>query len=287
MSAARRFDDRVCALGEGPLWHPEREQLFWFDILGQRLLSRLGDTPLSWDWDEPVSAAGWIDRDTLMVAGASALWRFDIETGARDVIAPLEADMPGNRSNDGRADPVGGFWIGTMGRAAEEGAGAIYRYFRGEVRQIYRDMTIPNAICFSPGGDTAYFADTHIGTIWRQHIDRAGWPSGKAEVFADFSGMGLNPDGAVCDAKGNLWIAQWGGWCVACHGPDGRFHTALSVGAAHATCPAFGGPKLNRIFVTSATQDIADAGQGHHAHAGRTWVADVPTKGQREHRVVL
>lgn len=284
MISARVFDDRACALGEGALWHPERGQLFWFDITGQRLLSRSGDAPLSWDFEEQVSAAGWIDRDTLMVAGASALWSFDIETGARDRISALEADVPGTRSNDGRADPLGGFWIGTMGRKAEAGAGAIYRYFRGEVRQIYRDLTIPNSICFSPDGVTAYFSDTAKGAIWKQRIDRAGWPSGKPEVFADFSGVGLNPDGAVCDADGNLWIAQWDGWRVACHGPDGRFRTALAVGAARTTCPVFGGTRLDRMFITSAAPDGNGA---HHADGGKTWVADMPVRGLAEHRVVL
>ncbi|WP_179378812.1 SMP-30/gluconolactonase/LRE family protein [Jannaschia marina] len=287
MTTAGVYDSRICALGEGPLWHPERQQLFWFDILGNRLLSRQGDAPLEWTFDEHVSAAGWIDNDTLMVAGDSALWRFDIESGAREIITPLEADNPLTRSNDGRADPLGGFWIGTMGLDGQDGAGAIYRYFRGEVRQIYRDITIPNAICFSPEGDTAYFADTARGAIWKQHIDRAGWPSGKPEVFVDFSGVGLAPDGAVCDAQGNLWVAQWGGWRVACHGPDGRFRMALDCGAAQTTCPAFGGPKLDRMFVTSATQGISDTDAPHQAGAGRTWAADMPVKGVAERKVVL
>ncbi len=287
MTVATVHDDRVCALGEGPLWHPERGQLFWFDITGKRLLSREGDTPLSWEWDEEVSAAGWIDRDTLMVAGASALWRFDIGSGAREPLAALEADVPGNRSNDGRADPVGGFWIGTMGRGAEAGAGAIYRYFRGEVRRIFQDLTIPNAICFAPGGDIAYFADSADGIVRRQRIDRAGWPSGRPEVFVDFSGMGLTPDGAVCDAKGNLWIAQFGGWRVVCHGSGGAYLGAVEIPAAQPTCPVFAGPTLNRMFVTSATVGIAAAGDGHHVHAGRTFVADMAVKGLAERRVVL
>ena len=287
MTPVRIHDDRVCTLGEGPLWHPERNQLFWFDILENRLLSRDDGTPLDWTWDETVSAAGWIDRDTLMVAGESALWQFDIASGDRKKIVPLEADRPDTRSNDGRADPLGGFWIGTMGRNAEPGAGAIYRYFRGEVRKIYQDVTIPNSICFSPDGDTAYFADTAKGAVWKQHIDRAGWPSGKPEIFVDFSGVGIVPDGAVCDAQGNVWIAQWGGWRVACHGPDGRFRMALSCGAAHTTCPAFGGDDLRQMFVTSATTGLEDGALVHQPGGGCTWVADVPVKGLPEHRVIL
>ena len=279
------YDERVCALGEGPLWHPERGQLFWFDILARRLMSRMGDTPLDWEWDEHVSAAGWIDRETLMVAGATGLWRFDIGTGARERLAPLEADDPGTRSNDGRADPQGGFWIGTMGLNAEAGRGAIHRYCRGEVREIVGGITIPNAICFAPGGAHAYYTDTAEAVIWRQPLDPDGWPAGDRAEFCDFSGVGLAPDGAVCDAAGDLWIAQWGAWRVACHGPDGRFKSALDLGSAHTTCPAFGGPDLRRMFVTSAMQGLPDGALHHRPGGGRTWVADMPVAGQAEHRV--
>ncbi|MEM7487643.1 MAG: SMP-30/gluconolactonase/LRE family protein [Pseudomonadota bacterium] len=287
MTPVRVWDDRVCGLGEGPLWHPARRQLFWFDILARQMLSRDGDTRLDWGWDEMVSAAGWIDRDTLMVAGESALWRFDIPSGTRERIVDLEADDPGTRSNDGRADPVGGFWIGTMGKAAEPDRGAIYRYFRGELRKLYHEITIPNAICFSPDGTLAYFADSARSAIWRQPIDRAGWPSGKAETFVDFSGVGLEPDGAVCDADGNVWVAQWGAWRVACHAPDGRFLKALSCGSAHTTCPAFGGPDLATMFVTSATQGLEDGALDHQPGGGRTWAAEMPVKGLAERQVVL
>jgi sugar lactone lactonase YvrE len=287
MIAARVFDETVCKLGEGPLWHPERGQLFWFDIVGRRLLTRTDQGPQGWDMPEMCSCAGWVDRDTLLVAGETGFWRFDIPSGTAERQVPLEADDPTTRSNDGRADPVGGFWIGTMGKEAEEGAGALYRYFRGEVRKLYQDLTIPNAICFSPDHGHAYFADTHVGVIWKQPIDRAGWPSGRSEVFADFSKVGLNPDGAVCDAEGNLWIAQWGAWRIACHGPDGRFRHALACGAAHTTCPAFGGPDLSDMFVTSATQGLSDGALDFQPGGGRTWVAELGVKGQAEHRVVL
>ncbi|MEM8851203.1 MAG: SMP-30/gluconolactonase/LRE family protein [Pseudomonadota bacterium] len=287
MTFANVWDDRVCALGEGTLWHPERQQLFWFDITGKRLLSRDGNTQLEWDWNEMVSAAGWVDRDTLMVVGESGFWRFDIRSGDREKLVDLNADDPETRSNDGRADPVGGFWIGTMGKQAEAGRGAIYRYFRGEVRQLYHDVTIPNAICFPPDGTVAYFADTAKGAVWRQAIDRAGWPSGSAEVFVDFSPVGLDPDGAVCDADGNVWIAQWGAGRVACHGPDGQFLRAVSCGADHTTCPTFGGADLRTMFVTSATQGLDASSLTHQPGSGRTWAAEISVAGTAERRVVL
>ena len=181
--SVRLHDTRQCLLGEGPLWHPERGQFFWFDILGQRLLSQQDGAPLEWQFDEVVSAAGWINRDTLLIASETALFTFNLETGARETLTPLEADNPTTRSNDGRADPAGGFWIGTMGKSAEPGAGAIYRFYRGELRQLFPDITIPNSICFAPDGSTAYFADTLTGLIKRAPLDAQGWPSAAPEIF--------------------------------------------------------------------------------------------------------
>lgn len=276
------YDARLCQLGEGPLWHPERQQLFWFDILGRKLLSREGDQELEWQFDEYVSAAGWVDRDTLIIASQRGLYRFDIESGERSLLVPLEADNLITRSNDGRADPQGGFWIGTMGLNAEPGAGAIYRYYQGELRQLYGDITISNAICFAPSGDLAYYCDTVTKRIMKQRLDAEGWPVGAHEVFVDLTGEGLNPDGAVVDADGNLWNAQWGAYRVAAYRPDGTFLKAVAFDGEQISCPAFGGPDLRRLFATSAAVDLSGSEEG------KTFFQDMSdVTGQTEHRVIL
>jgi sugar lactone lactonase YvrE len=281
MTTAQVFDNRCCTLGEGPLWHPERRQLFWFDILGKRLLTRDDDGPRHWQFGEHVSAAGWIDRDTLLIASETALFRFDIETGAREDLVALEADNPATRSNDGRADPLGGFWISTMGKTAEPGAGAIYRFFEGALHQLHADLTIPNAICFSPDGRFAYFVDTVQRRIQRQRLDGAGWPAEAPEVFVDLTRERLNPDGAVVDAEGCLWNAQWGAGRVARYAPDGRFLSALAFPATHVSCPAFGGRSLTTLFATSATEGIDAPADGD----GLTYSVETGIIGQAEHQV--
>ncbi|WP_238366688.1 SMP-30/gluconolactonase/LRE family protein [Mesobacterium pallidum] len=277
------FDNRMCELGEGPLWHPERGQLFWFDILGKRLLTRDGDSPRHWQFEDHVSAAGWVDRDTLLMASETGLYRFDLATGERDRVAPLEADNPVTRSNDGRADPMGGFWIGTMGKAAEPRAGAIYRYYRGDFRKVHDGITIPNAICFAPGGRRGYFTDTFGKRVMTQALDADGWPEGEAEVFLDLRAEGLNPDGAVVDSDGGVWNAQWGAGRVARYTAQGAFDRAIAVPGTNASCPAFGGPELTTLYVTTAREnlDSPDDAQGcvYEAPAGIT--------GLPEPRVIL
>lgn len=267
-------DPRACVLGEGPLWHPELEQLFWFDILSKKLLTAGAE----WSFGEHVSAAGWIDRETLLIASETGLSRFDIATGETTLVTPLEADDPRTRSNDGRADPQGGFWIGTMGKAAEPGLGAIYRLYRGELRQLYAGITISNAICFAPDGKTAYFTDTPTQQIMAQALDAEGWPIGAPRVHIDLTVENLNPDGAVVDAEGCLWSAQWGASRVARYDPDGAFLSAIELPASQITCPAFGSGTL---YVTSSAEG-QDEPQG-----GQTFAIPTPVFGQSEHRVIL
>ena len=281
------YDSRPCSLGEGPLWHPLRKQLFWFDILGQRMLSIERGQPRQWRFPEMVSAAGWVDRNMLLIAGERDLFLFDIETEEVQTLVEMEADNRATRSNDGRADPLGGFWIGTMGKKAEPGAGAIYRYFRGELRQLFADITIPNAICFAPDGSFAHFADTATGRVMRVTLDAEGWPNAAPTVFLDLTDKGLNPDGAVIDADGVMWLAQWGAARVAAYDPAGKFLRAVSFDAPHTSCPAFGGADFTTLYCTTALQDMDAAARAAHPNSGKVFVAEGVAKGQAEHQVIL
>jgi len=284
---ATLYDPRQCLLGEGPLWHPERQQLFWFDILGLKLLSRENDQPRDWQFSEIVSAAGWISHDQLLIASETQLFVYDLESAQSDHICKLESDDPTTRSNDGRADPMGGFWIGTMGKAAEKNAGAIYRYYKGELRKLFPNITIPNSICFAPDGRRAYFADTLTGLIMRQPLDAEGWPKGDPELHIDLRAEGLNPDGSVTDAHGNLWNAQWGAARVACYAPDGTFKQAIKVPGLHSSCPAFGGQDMTSLFCTTAQELLSPDVIAAHPENGRTFVAQTDSKGWPEPRVIL
>ena len=281
------FDGRACLLGEGPLWHPMRQQLFWFDIMGKRLLTRTADGPQHWPFDRHVSAAGWIDTDTLLIATETDLIRFDLRQGQGERVMPLEDDTPATRSNDGRADPQGGFWIGTMGKHAEPGAGALYRFHRGELRQIRDGVTIPNATCFAPDGRSAYFADTAAHLVWRYDLDADGWPMGEPAIYLDHRASGLNPDGAVVDANGTFWCAEWGAGRVAGYDGDGRLVDEIILPASQPTCPAFGGDDLQTLYVTSARQGLPQDRLTQEVCAGQTFAIPMTVPGQAEHRVIL
>jgi sugar lactone lactonase YvrE len=278
------FDSRACQLGEGPLWHPIREQLFWFDITARRLLTRKGENAQEWHFSEMVSAAGWTGPDGLFIASETGLFQLDLDSGSRTPVCPLEAHNPVTRSNDGRADPQGGFWIGTMGKNEEPGAGAIYRWYRGELRRLYPRISIPNAISFTPDGRTAHFADTVTGQVMRVALDVDGWPRGQPETYLDLQAEGLNPDGSVVDAEGRLWLAEWGAARVAAYAPDGTRVMTVAFAAPHTSCPAFGGTTL---YCTTALHHMTGTARARHPDAGCTFAATNVAQGQSEHMVIL
>lgn len=273
------FNPTRCTLGEGPLWHPERGELLWFDIVNRRLHSN----DRQWDFGEMVSAAGWISREEIVIASESRLFQFNLTTAAEQTLCALEADNPATRSNDGRADPMGGFWIGTMAKAEAEGAGAFYRYHKGTLRKLWGDTTVTNAQCFAPDGRTAYFSDTPTQQVMRVALDAEGWPCATPQVALDFSAQGWYPDGAATDADGNLWIAFWGRGCVEGYTPAGEKLATFDFPCPQTTCPAFGGADFSRLFCTSAARDLSRDNPSY----GQTFVVETPFKGRAEPRVIL
>ena len=278
-----------CTLGEGPLWHPGQQRLYWFDIPEGRLhaCNALGGQNHMWEFGEPASAAGWLDDDRLLVATASGLQELNMITGHWDEVISLEADNAITRSNDGRIGPDGSFWIGTMARDGSSRHGAYYRYHQGQLDCLAKPISIPNATCFSPDGRTAYLADTAQNLIWRWSLDESGNPIGDKEVHVNLKADRFNPDGAVCDAEGYLWNAQWGAWRIVRYAPDGSEDRVIELPVSQPTCPAFGGADLKTLFITSACDGLSEKEMEKQPDAGMTLAIDLDVEGLPEHRAVI
>ena len=277
-----------CALGEGPLWHPLTGDLYWFDIIENTLHRRGAQASATWVFEQNVSAAGWINETDLLIASETELFRFSTTNETMEPIVPLEAQNPLTRSNDGRADRAGGFWIGTMGKNAQAQAGAIYRFWKGELRTIRDNVSIPNAICFSPSGDTAYYTDTVLSIVFSQALHPiTGWPEDDPEPFLDFTHQARSPDGAVTDAKGNIWIAFWGEGRVQGFSRKGKPLDSVNIPTPNATCPAFSGKDLKTMCITSAMQGLGEESKAQDNPAGQTFAAQVRVKGLLEPAVIL
>lgn len=286
-NTAELFIDSRCELGEGPLWHPLQERLFWFDIENKTLFSAT-DGGIMVDrfiFDATVTAAGVIDADHLAIASIAGIYRLQLSTDTREVMVPLEPENTVARTNDGRIDPAGGFWIGTMGLKdpGNVAVGNLYQVRQGNVTRLRADQHIPNATCFSPDGGRAYYADTTRGNILTVELDPdTGLPRGEWTEFAGTGHPGA-PDGAVVDAEGFVWNARWGGNCVIRFAPDGSVDRTIELPVSNVTCPAFGGKDLKTLYITSARAGLSPEALAAQPHAGSVFAINAGVAGQSEH----
>jgi sugar lactone lactonase len=278
-----------CHLGEGPTYDAATDTAWWFDIVERRLFEARLDTGQTTIHSLKVmgSALGRIDAHRQLLVADDGLYIRDTADGRMTLYRQLESDNPATRSNDARVHPSGTFWVGTMGRQAERGLGAIYALHRGELSRLYEQITIPNAICFSPDGMIGYFADTGKNTLFRVDLDAAtGLPRGKPVALVTRRGGG-GIDGAVVDADGLIWNARWGGGCIDVYSPQGEHLRSLRVPAQQSNCPAFVGQGFSRLLVTSAWQGMDEDAKRADPDHGRTFVLDVAARGRAEPDVRL
>lgn len=288
--AAKLLIDSQCALGEGPVWHEGRQELFFFDINNRELFAADADGAIqrSWAFDEIMAAAAIIDDQSLALVGETGLKRLDLESGAITDLIDIERDVPTNRGNDSRVHPSGAFWIGTMVKEEGPKDGAVYHYRSGAVNKIISDAAIPNATCFSPDGRIAYWTDTPTQRILKCETDpETGMPIGEWTLFADVSEHRGFPDGAVVDSEGFIWNARWGGSCVIRYAPDGTINRIVEVPVSQVTCPAFGGKDLKRLFITTANKGMSEEQRAEEKVAGGVFYIDLDVAGLPEARIKL
>lgn len=275
-------------LGEGALWHAPEAAFYSVDIKRHRILRCAADGGARHIWNAPhqigfvVPLAGG-----GMVCGMQGgLYRFDPETGAFGLLCPVEADLPGNRINDGFVDAGGALWFGTMDDAETAPSGALYRVGPdGVPRLADPGYVITNGPATSPDGRTLYHTDTLRKETYAFDLQPDGSLRNK-RLFVSFAGQEGHPDGMAVDADGYVWIAQFGGWRIDRYAPDGSLAGCVRFPCANITKLAFGGPDLRTVFVTSARKGLSDDELRRQPRAGdlfsfRADVAGLPAHALR------
>lgn len=282
--------ETVCELGEGPSYEAETQTLYWFDIVASRLHSLHLASHETNVLELPflASAIARVDDEKQLFVTEHGLHLRNRQSGEWEVLCAAEEDNPQTRSNDARVHPSGAIWFGTMGKNAEDEAGAIYWYRAGELRQLYPRITIPNSICFSPDGAIAYFADTRTNRMYRVACNPdTGLPVDEPILTVEGNEMVGGIDGSVCDAEGTVWNARWGGARLDAWSPDGQFLRSVTIPARQATCPVFIGDNAERLAVTSAAAGLDEAARGADPEAGKLFLIDMPVNGRLDPAVVI
>ncbi len=272
-------------LGECPLWDTVRNGLWWLDL--KRRLIHFGaadgpdrDTTGISTWEAPglLGCAALTDTARLFVAG-SDLWTFDPAEGFTHLAPRPDAHVVGNRFNDGRVDTRGRLWIGTMDNEEVVRSGSTHRVDgRGEAQLLWGDVGIPNAMCFSPDGTRVYWGDSWDESIYVADVDPQTGEPGPRRTFAPVPRPGFT-DGACTDADGCVWVCLWDGHRIVRFTPTGTIDREIELPIARPTCPAFGGPDLSTLFVTSAAYGLTDAERERQPLAGAVLRIDMSTYG--------
>ncbi|RYF27959.1 MAG: SMP-30/gluconolactonase/LRE family protein [Comamonadaceae bacterium] len=283
-STAELVLDARCATGESPVWRGAESALYWADIPAGVLHRWAQGAHQQWRAPEMLACMAACD-------GAPGQWIAGLESGlflltqpaAGDVqgidddgvprlnsrrLAAVDHALPAMRFNDGRCDRQGRFIAGTMlldmGAAAR--VGKVYRYAAGDSALTdlqLGELIVPNGIAFSPDGRTMYLSDSHpqVQAIWAFDYDTDTGTPRNRRLFADMKPLPGRPDGAAIDVDGGYWICGNDAGLVHRFTPDGRLDRSLEVPVKKPAMCAFGGPRLDTLYVTSirpAGVDLAD-----------------------------
>jgi sugar lactone lactonase YvrE len=243
-------------LGEGPVW-VQRDNALWFVDIKKQQVHRYDPadgSKRSWDSPEQVGFVFPAERGGFIVGLQSGLYHFDESSGAFDLIARVETDLPNNRLNDGVVDPQGRLWFGTMDNAEKAKTGAFYCFANGKVTRTGIDnIAITNGPAVSPDGRLIYLVDTLKGTIDVADVSDDGALANR-RAYVRIDPKDGHPDGPTIDSNGYLWIALYAGREVRRYSPGGELVDQVRFPVANITKIAFGGTDLRTVFATTARQ---------------------------------
>ncbi|QIL01847.1 SMP-30/gluconolactonase/LRE family protein [Sphingomonas sinipercae] len=274
-SPARCVADVKAVLGEGPVWVAGESALYWLDIKG-RMIFRLSESGERAQWETPFRVGAIAPKESGgFIAGTEhGFSDIDLAEGRFEVLFDPEEQLPGNRFNDGKTDRLGNFWAGTMDDREKQALGSLYRLqANGACTLIDEGYKVTNGPAFSPDGRIMYHNDSALQRTYAFDLDEEG-NVGERRDFIQFAEGDGYPDGMTVDSQGCLWIAFWDGWCVRRISPEGERLAELRLPTARPTSCAFGGPRLDRLYVTSASIGLDADALANQPFAGGLFLLD-------------
>ncbi len=273
-------------LGEGVQWNADHRRVWWTDIHGKALWSCNADggSVETTALPERLCSFTFDPQNKILAAFDSGLFRWDLDADRRELIAAFEPDQPNTRTNDGRCDRQGRFLVGGIDEVDLTPLSSVVRYDGQSVETLMNDVRCTNSICFSPDGKWLYFADSPTRVISRIAYDPETGAMGQAETFYTVGDSGGVPDGSCVDSAGALWNARFGGGIVQRIMPDGSDGMAIDVAAPQVTCACFGGDNLDRLYITTARENLGQSELEASPHSGSLFVCEPGVTGLPEDR---
>jgi sugar lactone lactonase YvrE len=273
----------VSEVGEGPIWDGRFDVLRWVDI-NKGFVHTFSPEAGPLDRFELGQDVGFVVPlgSTQLLAGVRQGFAVLDGDGSLQVVVPIARGLPHMRLNDGKADPAGRVWAGTMGIEDPGSDGSLYCLGRDWSLQLrLQSLTIPNGIGWSPDGATMYFTDTTWGRVDAFDYELTTGTMGQRRSFVTLPASSGMPDGLTVDEEGCIWLALWGGGAVHRYTPDGRLDTVLRVPAAQVTSCVFGGRDHRELFITSASLNLTSKEKDDYPRAGSVFVCQPGVKGLR------
>jgi xylono-1,5-lactonase len=274
-------------LGEGPVWLPE-EQAIWFVDIKKPAVHRfevglgVGHT---WSAPEPIGFVMPQQEGGFIAGLKSGLHGFDPSTGRFTPLRSIEPPALDNRLNDACVDGAGRLWFGSMHDGQKNPSGALYRLDgSGTLSRVDAGYCISNGPAFSPDGRTFYHTDSPARTLYAFDCSAAGELSNK-RVFIKVDERSGYPDGTTVDCDGCLWVALYGGWGLARYSPDGRLIGRIRLPVENVTKPVFGDDDLQSLYITTASAGLTAAQRAAQPLAGGLFRLRPGVKGLPAHRV--
>ncbi len=295
MTAATAPDWRVvvaagCEIGERPVWDARSGSVVWVDMTAGAVHRSLPRLDGAWtDSSYPVGLdLGMVAlrRDGGLVAATDSAFVFLDAIGRPDA-TPVSVDLPdGSRFNDGGCDPMGRLLAGTTSAPDAPGNGVLLSLDQhGNVRVLLEGIVESNGLDWSKDGRTLYYVDSGEPVIRRYAYDaESGTVGERLTDLAVTGSMPVTPDGLVVDADGAVWVAMWEGGSIRCYAPDGSLVSDLPVPVTRPTCPAFIGPGLDILVVTTAWEGLSSDEREHEPWAGHLLATAAPVRGRLPHR---
>ncbi len=281
---AAQLEFKIAAqLGEGAFWNHESQEFYWVDILGKQLHIYDPVTQQNRSIETPSRVGTVVPKNdsTAIVALDDGAYLLNINNGDIAQLSDVEKEMSINRFNDGKCDPNGNLWVGSMNLKEEMPSGSVYKISeKGDTTTMIDSVTISNGIVWTKDGGTMYYIDTPTAQIRAYDYDMDTATISNMRVAVEVPPSLGFPDGMAIDEEDKLWVGLWNGNSVARFDPlSGTLISKIEVPAHNVTACAFGGPELDKLYITTASVDMTEEEKEMYPLAGSIFVADPGVRG--------